>query len=109
MSETFQERRRTPRVPVTGGQTFTLGRRIRVRVVDISANGALLASEEPLPVGTSGQLQLLLGGGRFQGDVRIARSGPAGHSEGYLLGATVAAAEPRYQEPLEDFLRRAGD
>ena len=61
MTQGFQERRRHPRVSVDGRYEFRTGRRLRVRLLDISATGALIASEERLPVGSRGRLQLLLG------------------------------------------------
>ena len=108
MAEEFQERRRTPRVAVDGTPEFRLGRRLRVRVVDISATGALLAAEERLPVGTTGRLQISLGGNQFEGQLQIKRE-QAGSSKGHLLGSTVTPSQPRHQEALDAFLRRAGN
>jgi len=109
MAAEFQERRRTPRVAAAGNQALTLGRRIRVRVLDVSASGALLASEEPLPVGLTGRLQLSLGGVRFEGDVQIVRDQPTGAPRGQLLGSSVTPSGPHHQEALDAFLRRAGN
>jgi hypothetical protein len=105
----FQERRRTPRVAVDGRHEFRLGRRIRVRVMDISASGVLLAADERLPVGTTGRLQISLGGSQFEGQVQVRREQPAPGGKGQLLGAAVTASQPRHQEALEHFLRRAGN
>jgi hypothetical protein len=101
------ERRRTPRVTSRGRLQVRLGRRLRVRIVDISASGALLASDEPLPAGSTGRLQVLLGGGQFEGEVGVKReqTTPDGR---VLLGTTLTPAQPRHQEALETFLRRAG-
>ena len=109
MGEEFQERRRTPRIAAGGAQTFRFARRVRIRVVDVSATGALLASEEPLPVGLTGRLQLSLGGVRFEGEVQIVRDQRAGAAGGHLLGSSVTPSAPRHQEALDVFLRRAGN
>ena len=105
----FQDRRRTQRVAIAGGYEVRLGRRIRVRVVDISATGALLAAEEQLPVGSRGRLQIPLGGSQFEAQVLVKREQPAAVSETYMLGVTVAPSQARHQEALEQFLRRAGN
>jgi hypothetical protein len=91
-----------------GKPELRLGRRVRVRVVDISASGVLLASDERLSVGTQGRLQLSLGGNQFEGQVEIRREQPGSGGEGYLLGAVVKPTQARYQEVLDQFLRRAG-
>jgi len=104
----FQERRRTPRVAVEGKHEFRLGRRLRVRVVDISASGALLVADERLPVGSVGRLQISLGGNQFEGQVQIKREQPAGAEKGHLIGTVMTPSQPRHQEALDQFLRRAG-
>lgn len=102
------DRRRTPRVETQGRLQVRLGRRLRVRIVDISASGALLASDEPLPAGSTGRLQVLLGGGQFEGEIAVRREQavPGGR---VLLGTSLTPAQPRHQETLEAFLRRAGN
>ena len=109
MAQEFQERRRTPRVAVDGKYEFRLGRRLRVRVVDISASGALLVADERLPVGSSGRLQMSLGGSQFEGQVQIKREQPAGAIKGHLVGSVITPSQPRHQEALEQFLGRAGN
>lgn len=108
MAQQFQERRRTPRVALEGRQEFRLARRVRVRIVDISAGGALLAADERLPIGSSGRLQVSLGGNQFEGQVEIKREQPAA-GQGHLLGGMVTPSQPRHQEALDQFLRRAGN
>ena len=44
-----------------GQPEFRIGRRVRVRLLDISANGALLSIDERLPIGSKARLQLMLG------------------------------------------------
>jgi hypothetical protein len=104
----FQERRRAPRVAIDGRYELRLGRRIRVRVIDISATGALLAADERLPVGTRGRLQVSLGASQFEGLVEIKREQPGQVGQGYLIGSTLSASQARHQDALEQFLRRGG-
>jgi hypothetical protein len=102
------ERRRTPRVTLEGQQEFRLARRVRVRVVDISAGGALLVAEERLPVGTVGRLQVSLGGNQFEGQLQVKRE-QAAAGQGHLIGGVLTSSQPRHQEALDHFLRRAGN
>ena len=108
MAEPFQERRRTPRVPVATPQELRLGRRVRVRLVDISASGVLLWSDDPLPVGSEGRLNVLLGGMPFEAQAQVKRQAPAADSTGCLLGTALTTAPPQ-QRTLQGFLQRAGE
>ena len=103
----FQERRKTPRVAMEGQFEFRLGRRLRVRVLDIGASGALLAAEERLPVGTRGRLQVSLAGVQFEGQAQVTRE-QALAGDSHLVGLAVTPSQPRHQEALEQFLRKAG-
>jgi hypothetical protein len=109
MAPGFEERRKSPRVTVGGRHEFRLGRRIRVRVVDISGSGALLAADERLPVGTRGRLQILLAGGQFEGQLLVKREQPSPAEKTQLIGAAVTPSQPRHLDALEQFLRRAGN
>ena len=109
MAGDFQERRRTPRVATDGKYEFRLGRRIRIRVVDISGTGALLAADERLPVGTRGRIQMSLGGTQFEGQVEVRREQTAPAAQTHLVGLTLSPSQSRHQEALEQFLRRAGN
>ena len=110
MAGEFQERRKTPRVVVDGRHEFRLGRRLRVRVVDISASGVLVAAEDRLPVGSTARLQITLGGSQFEGQLVVKREQAAhDRSQSHLCGAVVTPAQPRHQDALEQFLRRAGN
>jgi hypothetical protein len=108
MAIEFQERRRSPRIAPDDGFELRVVERIRVRLVDISASGALLATDERLPVGSSGRLHLLLGGSAFEMQVDVTREEPAGDGRGRLAGVAMAGAHPGHQDILDEFLRRAG-
>jgi hypothetical protein len=96
-------------VTLDGRHELRLGRRIRVRVVDISGSGALLAADERLPVGARGRLQILLSGGQFEGQLVVKREQPAPADKTQLIGVSVTPSQPRYLDVLEQFLRRAGN
>lgn len=107
-SEFTTERRQTPRVALGGGIECRLDLRTRVRLLDISLSGALLAAELALPVGASAQLQAGLGASAFRTDVQIRRSvglPPEVPLKG--LGALFTTMDERSRRSLENFLRKA--
>jgi c-di-GMP-binding flagellar brake protein YcgR len=108
MNGEIQERRRSPRVPMDGKYELRSGRRVRVRLLDISAGGALVATDERLPVGTTGQLHLLLGATPFEGLVEVKREEPASDGRGRVAGVSIVSVQVQHQDALDDFLRRAG-
>src|SRR4051812_11704346 len=104
----FEERRKSPRVEVGGQYMFRADQRVRVRLLDISAGGALLQTDERLPVGGIGRLRLSLGGTPFEATVEVKREEPVAELRGRVAGVFIVAMPPREQDALEDFLRRAG-
>jgi len=104
----FEERRKSPRVEVGGQYVFRAEQHVRVRLLDISAGGALLQTDERLPVGGVGKLRLSLGGTPFETTVEVKREEPAAELRGRVAGVFIVAMQPREQDALEDFLRRAG-
>jgi len=104
----FEERRKSPRVAVGGQYVFRAEQRVRVRLLDVSAAGALLQTEERLPVGGVGKLRLSLAGTPFETTVEVRREEPAPELRGRVAGVLMVAMQPRQQDALEDFLRRAG-
>jgi hypothetical protein len=104
----FAERRKSPRVSVGGNYEFRASRRVRVRLLDISAVGALVATDERLPVGGQGRLRVLLGGTPFETTVEVRREEASGDGRGRAAGVWMVAMQPAQQDALEEFLRRAG-
>jgi hypothetical protein len=101
------ERRQTPRA-APGGLECRLELRTRVRVLDISLSGALLAAELTLPVGASAHLRSGLGASTFRSEVQVRRS--VGLPPGVPLkglGAMFTTMDDRSRRSLEDFLRKA--
>ena len=101
------ERRQTPRVAVSNVEC-RLDLRTRVRLLDISLSGALLAAELPIPVGASAQLRSVLGAGGLRSDLQVRRSvGLAKDVPLKGLGAMFTAMDERSRRTLEEFLRKA--
>jgi c-di-GMP-binding flagellar brake protein YcgR len=102
------ERRQAPRVTLGSGFECGLELRTRVRLLDISLSGALLAAEQALPVGAPAQLRSSLGASVFSSEVQVRRK--VGLSPGIPLeglGAEFTTMDERSRRSLEDFLRKA--
>lgn len=102
------DRRQAPRVPLESGVECRLELRTRVRLLDISLSGALLAAELALPVGAPAQLRSGLGATAFSADVQVRRNvalTPGIPMQG--LGATFTTMDERSRRSLEEFLRKA--
>lgn len=102
------ERRRAPRVALDSGLECRLELRTRVRLLDISVSGALLAAELALPVGVPARLRSSLGPTAFNSDVQVRRNVPL--SPGIPLkglGAAFTTMDEKSRRSLEDFLRKA--
>ena len=106
MSAHIPERRRCPRVPMETGPRMNVARTLRVKVMEISADGALLAADDPLPVAQSGRLFTTLSGQRFEAAVNVRRVDPG--RTPVLHGVVVVPADRRDRDALDEFLRRAG-
>jgi PilZ domain-containing protein len=102
------ERRQGRRVEIVPRPELRLARRVRVRLVDISLGGALVASEEPIGLGTNGKLRMPLGRGRFEAAVVVNREEIQPSGRPPVLAAT-AMVDVGYesQELLEEFLGRS--
>jgi c-di-GMP-binding flagellar brake protein YcgR len=102
----FQERRRSARVSISPALPVRLNRRVRLRLVDISASGVLLACDEPLEVNSTGRLRVVLKGQPCEGSLTIVRE----HSNGgpaRLFGAAINSVDEVNRTALERFLERA--
>jgi len=100
------ERRRSPRAPAADGLTLTVSRTVRVRLMEISGDGALLAADEALPVHTTGRVFATLGAHRFEAEISVRRL-EAGRTP-IVHGVVLVPADQKDREALEEFLRRAG-
>jgi hypothetical protein len=102
------ERRLVPRAALPSSAECRLEVRTRVRLVDISLTGSLLATEVPLPAGTRAQLRSHVGASTFTPAVQVKRvAETAGRGDGRALGAVFTAMDDRSRRSLEEFLRKA--
>ena len=110
MSEhNFIERRKSPRTDYRGDHSWKLTLRAPVRLLDISAGGALFASDFPVPLSEGGRLRVRFAGRPFDADVKIvrrARVEPASTGYGrHELAAVFNSMDQRSREAMEEFLR----
>src|SRR5688500_17046790 len=88
-----QERRRGPRIGVGQRVDCRFEMRAKVRLLDISATGALLAADESLPVQTAGRLKAVLAASRFSPQLQIRRAAPLPRDGGVHLGAVFVGMD----------------
>ena len=104
------DRRQTPRVILDGAIECRLDLRTRVRLLDISLSGALMAAELAVPPGAAAQLRSALGPNAFRTEVQV-RRGVALPAAMPLNGvaAMFTTMDERSRKSLEDFLRKASE
>ena len=102
-----QERRRGPRADVADKVDCRFEMRARVKLVDISANGALLVSDAVLPVEAAGQLKAVLAAARFSPSLEIRRTAALPRNEGAHLGTVFVGMDDESRKSLEAFLKKA--
>jgi hypothetical protein len=101
-----QDRRRSPRVMLPQDEECDLQLRTRVRLLDISATGALVESEVPLPIGARAQLRFALAGAAFAPTVQIRRRAVSAARD-LNLGTMFTSMDDTSRRRLEEFLRKA--
>ena len=81
-----------------------LVRQIPVRLVNLSLSGFLLESDSELDVGSTGELQVDLGGAKYNDQVRVARTvARPGSPRPYHLGGEFSWGK----RPTQDSMRLA--
>jgi hypothetical protein len=100
------ERRRQPRWDLSDQVGCRLEVRTRVRLVDISATGALLAADVSVPVGASGHLRAAIGPS-FTPGVEIKRLATTGQRPSLAMGTIFTNMDDRNRRSLEEFLKKA--
>lgn len=110
MNTRFVERRQSPRVDLRSGLECRLDLRTRVRMVDISLSGTLLAAELALPAGAAGELRSGLGVAPFSSNVEVRRTIAltSGTPENGI-GVMFTTMDERSRRSLEEFLRKASE
>lgn len=104
----IQERRQGPRTTVSPSPECLLEVRARVRMIDISLTGTLLATPVPLPVGTQAHLRSNVGPSSFAPAVQVRRFGDVlGRGATGGIGVMFTSMDDRSRRSLEDFLRKA--
>jgi hypothetical protein len=105
----MDDRRRTPRYEPTTDEWVVLPWSVSVRVLDISLEGVLLQSREPLQIGARGRLRLSIGEAPLLADVEVRRVVPATGSEaGFRIGAAFVGMSPEHRQVIERYALEAG-
>ena len=99
----MEERRRSPRRPASG-QVAIVPEGLSVRLLDISAAGVLLQSNQPVEAGSDGSLHLVLDGVPLRTEVHVERVVVAEGSAAYRIGATFAALTPDQRQLVKRFM-----
>ena len=102
-----EERRRGPRADVQDQTECRFEMHLRVKLLDVSATGALLASDAVLPVASTGQLKAVLASGNFSSNLQVQRTGSSSRAESTLLGTVFQGMDHESRKSLEAFLRKA--
>jgi hypothetical protein len=108
MAGHIPERRRSPRAPLPASAECRLHVRTRVRLLDISLTGVLLACDFDLPPGTTAQLRSAVAAVTFAPTVQVKRvADPSGRGADSACGAMFTAMDDRSKRTLEEFLKKA--
>ena len=102
-----EERRRGPRVALEEPFDCRFELRARVRLIDISASGALLTTDTVLPVETAGRLKAVLAAARFSPTLQVRRTSPLPRNEGTQLGTVFVGMDEESRKSLDAFLQKA--
>jgi hypothetical protein len=110
MTEAFVERRRTPRVAVSGRARLAGPLTLSVRVVDVGLSGVLLSASQPLAVGQYARLCTRLGEIAVEADIEVRRVGTRRDDKdknGYNLGARFVSLDEATRRAMQQFLSAA--
>ena len=109
MPEAFTERRRFPRTTVAAGHELRMPLQMTVQLLDISANGVLVAAPQPLEPGAIAEIQSRLGADPVLMQVevkRVAPDGAPGRPAGrYRMGSRFVAVDEAGRRGIQKFLR----
>ena len=100
------ERRRSPRFDVVGGELAVLPIALSVRLLDISLSGVLVHASQSAKAGALGRLRLDLAGQPFAADVEVRRIAPGPGGHGYKIGARFVDLTDEQRQAIESFTRR---
>jgi hypothetical protein len=103
--QTLEERRRSPRYEVSGGEMAIVPFAISVRLLEISTSGVLLQSNQTAIVGSRGRLSLTLEGQPFSAEVEVRRVSTGVDNVGLRLGATFVNPTTELEQMIERFVQ----
>ena len=101
-----EERRRSPRFDVVGGELAVLPISMSVRLLDISVTGVLVQSSQMAKEGSRGRLRLDLAGQPFAAEVELRRIAQGQGGQGYKIGARFVDLTDEQRQIIEVFTRR---
>jgi c-di-GMP-binding flagellar brake protein YcgR len=103
------ERRQAPRVPPVTDCECRIPLRLRVRLLDISLEGALLAGDTQLPKGSTTRVRMPLGYRAFDadGEVRRIAEPQMNAAAATAVGISFMSMDEQSRRSLEEFVRRA--
>jgi len=101
-----EERRRSPRFDVDGGEVAVLPGAMSVRLLDISLTGVLVQSGQSAKEGARGRLRLDLAGQPFAAEVEVRRIAQGAGGQGYRIGARFVDLTDDQRHIIEGFTRR---
>ena len=102
----MEERRRSPRYPVTGFEPAILQLSLSVQLLDISQTGVLIQSSQQAKEGSRGRLRFNLAGQPFSTEVEIHRVALGQGGNGYKIGARFVDLSEEHRQIIEDFTNR---
>jgi c-di-GMP-binding flagellar brake protein YcgR len=101
----MEERRRSPR-RTAHGKVAIVSPTLSVQLLDISAAGVLLRSNQQVERGSEGRLNLNLEGLPLRAGVRIARVESGEGPTGYRLGARFVGLTPDHRQLIKRFIAK---
>ncbi len=106
MEHVENERRRSPRVPVTSGAIVTRPVSMAVRLLDMSSEGVLMACPFPMQPGVRRRVIARLGGRPLDVEIQVRHaSGDYDHfAGGYRVGGEFRSVGPMARLVIDDLL-----
>ncbi len=105
MAEAFVERRRSPRIVVTGNARLDRPTALSVRLIDISLGGVLMSSSQPFAKGQYGRLSARLGDVPIDVDIEVRRtSRERDGKDQHKVGARFVGLDNGTREAMHRFL-----
>jgi hypothetical protein len=106
MDNGFIERRRSPRIPMGAGARVVRPMSMAVRLLDLSADGVLLACPDPIAPGSTSRVTARLGTRPFDAEVNVRHVSSVWDQRigGYRVGGRFLALAPQVKSAVESLL-----